>query len=76
MVVQELSLPWHPFLLREMSNFALTWQLQLKISKHYMNANDLTLLPEMGKFIHQEMAMRYIYVYIKTIQGAGYRAVE
>lgn len=41
-----------------------------------MNANDLTLLPEMGKFIDQEMAMRYMYVYIKTIQGAGYRAVE
>lgn len=57
--MQELSFLCAPvFTKGNESIFALGLQLQLKISKHCMNANDLTTIT--GKFINQETDMRYI----------------
>ena len=63
MVVQELSSPCAPVFRKGIqSNFALALQLQSKNSKHDVNANNLTLLPEAGKFINQETDMRETYI--------------
>lgn len=55
-MVQELSFPGAPaFTKGNKTNFGLVLQMQLKVSKHCMNAHDFIAVT--GKIIAQEMEM-------------------
>lgn len=70
-VVQKLSFPGAPaFTKGNTTNFGLVLQIQLKISKHCMNAHDFISVT--GKITDQEMDI--IYIYMRKINSGGSRA--